>query len=75
MPGRIALALFEFDRGTVVLTEAGTKRMASLHLVEGQAAIDAPHVAGMEVLDPGRMDRALSHLLKKSWPRSIDELE
>src|SRR6185312_12563155 len=29
-PGRVALALFEFDSGTLVLTEAGTKRRASL---------------------------------------------
>src|SRR3954469_25430774 len=31
-PGRIALALLEFDNGTLAFTEAGTKRRASLHL-------------------------------------------
>src|SRR5262245_59940797 len=34
-PGRITLATFAFDNGTLVLTEAGTKRRASLHLVQG----------------------------------------
>ena len=51
LPGRIALALFEFESGTLVLTEAGTRRMASLHLVEGKVALDALHVAGQEVLE------------------------
>ena len=35
-PGKIALALFDFPRGTLVLTEAGTKRRASIHLVDGR---------------------------------------
>ena len=34
-PGRITLALFEFPGGTLALTEAGTKRRASLHVVRG----------------------------------------
>lgn len=42
---RNTLALFEFDRGTLSLTEAGTKRRASLHLVQGEAALRA--------MDPG----------------------
>jgi hypothetical protein len=44
-PGRISLALLEFDNGTLVLTEAGTKRRASMHLVEGEDALLA--------MDPG----------------------
>ena len=40
-PGKIALALFEFDSGTLPLTEAGTKRRASLHLVQGEEALTA----------------------------------
>ena len=47
-PGRITLALFEFDSGTLVLTEAGTTRRASLHLVAGRAALAA--------MDPGGID-------------------
>ena len=37
-PGRNALAVFEFPSGTLTLTEAGTKKRASLHLVQGEAA-------------------------------------
>lgn len=51
LSGRMTLATFEFDSGTLVFTEAGTKRMASLHVVEGKAGLDALHVAGQEVLE------------------------
>ena len=50
-PGRIALALFEFESGTLAFTEAGTKRRASLHLVQGEAALAAMNPGGLEVLD------------------------
>ena len=50
-PKRITLALFEFDNGTLALTEAGTKRRASLHLVEGKAALDALDPRGIEPLN------------------------
>ena len=50
-PGRISLALLEFESGTLVLTEAGTKRMASMHVVQAAAGLDALHVAGLEVLE------------------------
>ncbi|MGH8667993.1 MAG: Fpg/Nei family DNA glycosylase [Burkholderiales bacterium] len=48
---RITLAHFEFDSGTLALTEAGTKRRASLHLVQGEAALRAIDPGGLEVLD------------------------
>ena len=49
-PKRITLALFDFDGGTLAFTEAGTKRRASLHLVQGKAALDAMDPGGIEVL-------------------------
>ena len=49
-PGRITLALFEFASGTLAFTEAGTKRRASLHLVQGPAALAAFDLGGLEVL-------------------------
>ena len=49
-PGKIALAAFEFDAGTLLLTEAGSKRGASLHLVAGRAALDAMDPGGIDVL-------------------------
>ena len=50
-PGRITLATFEFPDGRLVLTEAGTKRRASLHVVEGDAALAALDPGGVEPLD------------------------
>mgnify|MGYP003337427933 CR=1 FL=1 len=49
-PARITLATFEFDTGTLVLTEAGTTRRASLHFVEGRAALAALDPGGVDVL-------------------------
>src|SRR5262245_59083518 len=49
-PGRITLALFDFDNGTLAFTEAGTKRRASLHLVQGEAALRQFDMGGLEVL-------------------------
>jgi formamidopyrimidine-DNA glycosylase len=46
--GKIGLAAFDFADGTLVLTEAGTKRRASLHLVEGEAALAAMDPGGIE---------------------------
>ena len=48
-PKKIALALLEFESGTLAVTEAGTKRRASLHLVQGKAALDAMDPGGIEI--------------------------
>ena len=45
-PGRITLALLEFSSGRLAFTEAGTKRRASLHLVEGETALHAFDMGG-----------------------------
>jgi formamidopyrimidine-DNA glycosylase len=50
-PGKIGLAAFDFPTGTLVLTEAGTKRRASLHLVRGEADLAKHNPGGLEVLD------------------------
>jgi formamidopyrimidine-DNA glycosylase len=68
---RNTLAQFEFDRGTLTLTEAGTRRRASLHLVEGEAALRAMDPGGIEVLDASASafrERLLSesHTLKRA---------
>jgi len=49
--GKISLAAFDFANGTLVLTEAGTKRRASLHVIAGEAGLDALNPGGLEVLD------------------------
>jgi formamidopyrimidine-DNA glycosylase len=48
-PARITLARIAFSTGTLVLTEAGSKRRASLHLVSGQHALAAFDMGGLEV--------------------------
>jgi len=69
-PGKIGLGAFDFSTGTVVLTEAGTKRRASLHLVRGEAALSEHDPGGLEVLetDLAAFRQALqaeSHTLKR----------
>jgi formamidopyrimidine-DNA glycosylase len=48
---RNTLALFEFDRGALSLTEAGSKRRASLHLVQDEAALKAMDPGGLDVFE------------------------
>jgi formamidopyrimidine-DNA glycosylase len=49
--GRNNLAAFDFPGGSLVLTEAGTKRRASLHLVRGEQALEALDPGGIDVLE------------------------
>ena len=51
IPGRAALAAFDFPTGTLLLTEAGSKKRASLHLVAGDAALGDHDPGGLEVLE------------------------
>jgi formamidopyrimidine-DNA glycosylase len=48
-PGRIGLAGFDFSTGTLLLTEAGTRRRASLHLVRGRDRLSAFARGGLDV--------------------------
>ncbi|MBI3855801.1 MAG: formamidopyrimidine-DNA glycosylase [Planctomycetes bacterium] len=48
---KIGLASFDFENGSLLLTEAGTKRRASLHVVRGEEALRALDPGGLEVLD------------------------
>ena len=50
-PGKIGLAAFDFSTGTLVLTEAGTKRRAALEAVRGEIALRAVDPGGIEVMD------------------------
>ncbi len=49
-PGKMGLACFDFPNGTLLLTEAGTKRRASLHLVRGEEQLAEFQPGGLEVL-------------------------
>ena len=50
IPGKVGLAAFDFPSGTLILTEAGSKRQASLHFVRGEEALRAHDPGGIEVL-------------------------
>jgi formamidopyrimidine-DNA glycosylase len=68
---RISLAEFEFATGTLVLTEAGSKRRASLHVVRGRDALAQFDRGGLEVLEATREQFAErlareNHTLKRS---------
>jgi formamidopyrimidine-DNA glycosylase len=69
--GRLALAAFDFPAGTLLLTEAGSQKRASLHVVAGADALRALDPGGLEVLDSdlaafSRALRAENHTLKRA---------
>ncbi|HEY3065893.1 MAG TPA: DNA-formamidopyrimidine glycosylase family protein [Methylomirabilota bacterium] len=69
-PGKLGLAAFEFSTGTLVMTEAGTRKRAALHAVRGETALREHDRGGLEVLeaDLARFTAALareSHTLKR----------
>jgi formamidopyrimidine-DNA glycosylase len=69
--GKMLLATFEFSTGTLLFTEAGTKKRASLFVARGEAALRAHDRGGLEVLDADRnaFDKVLkseSHTLKRA---------
>jgi len=71
LPGRLGLAAFDFEGGTLALTEAGTKRRASLHVVRGEGALAAHDRGGIEVLacSQAEFEAALArenHTLKRA---------
>jgi formamidopyrimidine-DNA glycosylase len=71
VPGKVGLLAIDFDAGTLILTEAGSKRRASLHVVQGRDALAQHDPGGLEVLDAslGAFAEALrreSHTLKRA---------
>jgi formamidopyrimidine-DNA glycosylase len=71
IPGRVGLLALDFEHGALVLTEAGSKRRASLHVVAGADALTEHDPGGLEVLeaDLRAFDRALrrdNHTLKRA---------
>jgi formamidopyrimidine-DNA glycosylase len=71
IPGKLGLAAFDFVPGTLLLTEAGSKKRAALHVVRGESALNQFDRGGLEVLASALEDfqRALSrenHTLKRA---------
>jgi formamidopyrimidine-DNA glycosylase len=51
VPGKVGLLAMDFEHGTLVMTEAGTKRQASLYVVQGRDALARHNPGGLEVLE------------------------
>lgn len=51
IPRKVGLAAFDFDNGSVIFTEASTKKRASLHLVRGRGALEQFRRGGIEPLE------------------------
>jgi formamidopyrimidine-DNA glycosylase len=69
--GKTALAAFDFEGGTLLLTEASSKKRASLHTVRGEAALEPFERGGLEVLEAtrdafARVLRSENHTLKRA---------
>ena len=71
LPPKLGLAAFDFPAAMVLLTEAGSKKRASLHCVQGGAALEQFERGGLEVLDATADEfraalLAESHTLKRA---------
>lgn len=71
LTNKISLAAFDFESGALMLTEAGTKKRASIHLVKGTEGLREFDRGGLEVLDASIEQfstrlRAENHTLKRS---------
>jgi formamidopyrimidine-DNA glycosylase len=71
LPGKLAMAAFDFAHGTLFLSEAGSKRRASVHVVEGTAALESFDRGGIDPMraTTGEYATALrreNHTLKRS---------
>jgi formamidopyrimidine-DNA glycosylase len=72
VPGKIGLLALDFEGGTLIMTEAGTQRRASLHVVQGREALVTEHdPGGLEVRDASLPEfaealRRENHTLKRA---------
>jgi len=71
IPGKLGQLAIDFEHGSLLLTEAGTKHQASLHVVEGRDALAGHNPGGLEVMDAdltafGDALRRENHTLKRS---------
>jgi len=71
LAGRQNLAAFDFPNGTLLLTEAGTKRRASLHVVAGEKELEAMDPGGIDVFSASQVQfqqvlTITNHTLKRA---------
>ena len=70
-PKNPGLAAFQFSNGTLSLTEAGSQRRASLHLVEGEAGLERLNPGGLEIFETNlegfaKVLQSANHTLKRA---------
>jgi formamidopyrimidine-DNA glycosylase len=70
-PSKNHLAAFQFKNGTLSLTEAGTQRRASLHLVQGEAGLQSLNPGGLEIFETdlkgfAKVLQSSNHTLKRA---------
>lgn len=71
IPGKVGHAAFDFPNGTLLLTEASTKKRASLHCLKGKEAVKKLSAGGVEIFETdfagfaGQLKRE-NHTLKRS---------
>jgi len=68
---RVRLAVFDFTNGTLSLTEAGTQRRASLHLIQGEAGLQRMNPGGLEIFETdlesfAKVLQSANHTLKRA---------
>ena len=71
LPGKLGLAAFDFENGSLIVTEASKKKRASLHLVRGEGRLSEHDPGGIDPLscDPSAFAEALrrnTHTLKRA---------
>ncbi len=71
VPGRLGLAAFDFPGGTLLLTEAGAKKRASLYIVRGEDALRSHDPGGIDVMNAsvdafGAQLQLENHTLKRA---------
>jgi formamidopyrimidine-DNA glycosylase len=71
IPGKVGMAAFDFPEGTLLLTEAGARRQASIHIVRGADALHGHDPGGLEVFGASLMAfaerlRRENHTLKRA---------
>lgn len=71
LPGKLGLAAFDFEPGSLIVTEASKKKRASLHVVRGSAGLDEHDPGGIDPLTSGAKEFAAAlcaktHTLKRA---------
>jgi len=73
LSGGYYLAAFDFDDGSVIFTEAGSKRMATLHVFRGEVALTQHDPGGLEVLS-STLDEFMATLRTRSGNRNVKKV-